>query len=131
MNLGDIPVFAGVLSTVIFAGSTLPMLAKAHRTRDLASYSMGNIALANLGNAVHSAYVFSLPPGPIWALHTFYILTSATMLVWRIRYTAPRRETAPRRSPLLPDGPAGCVNLPIDPPTKMVGSPDAGAPAAP
>jgi hypothetical protein len=131
MNLGDIPVFAGVLSTLIFAGSTLPMLAKAHRTRDLASYSMGNIALANLGNAVHSAYVFSLPPGPIWALHTFYILTSATMLVWRIRYTAARGESAPRRSPLLPDGPAGCVNLPIEPPRKMVGSPDAGAPAAP
>ncbi|HET6654466.1 MAG TPA: hypothetical protein VFH10_17645 [Nocardioides sp.] len=131
MNVGDIPVFAGVLSTVIFAGSTLPMLAKAHRTRDLASYSMGNIALANLGNAVHSAYVFSLPPGPIWALHMFYILTSATMLVWRIRYHAPRRESAARRSRHLADGRAGCVNLPIDPPTKMVGSPDAGAPAAP
>lgn len=131
MNLGDIPVFAGVLSTVIFAGSTLPMLAKAHRTRDLASYSTGNIALANLGNAVHSAYVFSLPPGPIWALHTFYILTSATMLVWRIRYHAPRPESPPRHSHHLTDGRAVCVNLPIDPPAKMVVSPDAGAPATP
>jgi hypothetical protein len=99
MDFGDLPVLAGVLSTVIFAGSTLPMLAKAHRTRDLASYSMGNIALANLGNAVHSAYVFSLPPGPIWALHMFYVLTSATMLVWRLRYT-----TRPGASP-RPDAP--------------------------
>jgi hypothetical protein len=43
------------------------MLVKAHRTRDLASYSLGNLLLANVGNAVHSVYVFSLPAGPIWA----------------------------------------------------------------
>jgi len=36
------------------------MLVKAYRSRDLASYSLGNIALANLGNAVHSVYVYSL-----------------------------------------------------------------------
>jgi len=82
----SIPVLAGVASTVIFAASTLPMLSKALRTRDLASYSLGNLLLANVGNAVHSAYVFSLPPGPIWALHSFYMLTSATMLIWALRY---------------------------------------------
>ena len=48
------------------------MLVKAYRTRDLSSYSLGNILLANVGNAVHSVYVFSLPPGPLWVLHSFY-----------------------------------------------------------
>jgi hypothetical protein len=46
----------------------LPMLHKALRTRELSSYSFGNIALANVGNAVHSVYVVHLPPGPIWFL---------------------------------------------------------------
>jgi hypothetical protein len=52
---------------VIFAWSALPMLAKAYQTGDLASYSLGNLVLANVGNAVHSVHVFSLPVGPIWA----------------------------------------------------------------
>ena len=65
--------------------TTLPMLAKAWRTRDLASYSLGNLLLANLGNAVHSVYVFNLPPGPIWVLHTFYVASSALMLYWYVR----------------------------------------------
>lgn len=86
MELTTVPVLAGIVSTVIFAASYLPMLVKAHRTRDLASYSLGNISLANVGNAVHSAYVFSLPPGPIWVLHSFYVVSSAVMLVWALRY---------------------------------------------
>ena len=96
MSTFSVPVLAGLTSTVIFAVSTTPMLAKAYRTRDLASYSLGNIALANLGNAVHSVYVFSLPPGPIWALHTFYVVTSGLMLAWFLRYGRPR---APHRAP--------------------------------
>ena len=84
--MSNVPVLAGITATVIFAGSTLPMLVKAHRTRDLSSYSLGNILLANLGNAVHSIYVFSLPPGPLWGLHSFYLLSTALMLVWFLRY---------------------------------------------
>lgn len=90
MELSSVPVIAGIASTMIFAASTWPMLAKARRTRDLASYSLGNLSMANVGNAVHSAYVFSLPPGPIWALHSFYLLSSATMLLWAVRYGKPR-----------------------------------------
>ena len=74
------------LATGLFAMSYLPMLVKAHRTRDLSSYSLGNILLANTGNAVHSVYVFSLPAGPIWILHGFYLLTTGTMLCWFLRY---------------------------------------------
>lgn len=88
----DLAVLAGAASTALFVASTLPMLAKARRTRDLASYSLGNLLLANVGNLVHSVYVLSLPPGPIWALHGFYTATSLTMLAWFLRY-AVRRTT--------------------------------------
>src|SRR5687767_6022698 len=80
-----LPMLAGMVSTAVFAGSMLPMLHKALRTRELSSYSLGNIALANVGNAVHCVYVFHLPPGPIWVLHTFYVITSALMLYWYVR----------------------------------------------
>lgn len=87
----NLPTLAGVVSTVIFALSTMPMLVKAARTKDLASYSLGNILLANTGNLVHSVYVFSLPVGPIWALHTFYLVSTGMMLVWYLRYARPAR----------------------------------------
>jgi uncharacterized protein with PQ loop repeat len=84
----DLAVLAGVLSTGLFVMSYLPMLVKAARTKDLSSYSLGNIAITNAGNAVHSVYVFSLPLGPIWFLHTFYLVASALMLMWFLRYRA-------------------------------------------
>ena len=82
----NLPVIAGAISTTIFALSTLPMLFKAFHTKDLRSYSLGNILLANTGNVVHSIYVFNLPSGPIWLLHSFYLVTTALMLVWYLRY---------------------------------------------
>jgi uncharacterized protein with PQ loop repeat len=82
----NLPIIAGSVSTTIFALSTLPMLLKAFRTKDLKSYSLGNILLANAGNVIHSVYVFSLPSGPIWLLHTFYLVTTGLMLVWYLRY---------------------------------------------
>jgi uncharacterized protein with PQ loop repeat len=84
-------VVAGMISTVLFVGSYLPMLVKAFRTRDLSSYSRGNLVLANVGNAVYTVYVASLPLGPIWFLHSFYVLATALMLVWHLRH-ARRRD---------------------------------------
>jgi uncharacterized protein with PQ loop repeat len=81
-----LPVVAGAVSTVIFAVSLLPMLIKAGRTKDLSSYSFGNIGLANLGNTVHSIYVFNLPAGPVWVLHSFYLVSTVLMLIWYLRY---------------------------------------------
>jgi hypothetical protein len=86
-----LPVLAGMVSTAVFAGSVLPMLVKAAKSRDLSSYSVGNLVLANVGNAVHSIYVFHLPAGPIWFLHGFYLATSALMLFWWVRYRPRRR----------------------------------------
>lgn len=76
----DLALAAGSISTVVFAGSTLPMIVKAVRTKDLTSYSLSSLLLSNLGNLVHSVYVYSLPIGPIWALHAFYVVTTALML---------------------------------------------------
>jgi uncharacterized protein with PQ loop repeat len=89
----DMPIVAGSISTFIFAFSALPMLAKTYRTKDLGSYSLGYIALNNLGNLIHSFYVFSLPAGPIWLLHSFYLATTALMLFWYLRYEQ-RRQTS-------------------------------------
>jgi hypothetical protein len=86
-----VALLAGMVSTAVFAGSVLPMLAKAVRSRDLSSYSFGNLVLENLGNAVHSVYVFSLPAGPIWVLHGFYVLSSGLMLAWYLRWGRPER----------------------------------------
>ncbi|GAA3867729.1 hypothetical protein GCM10022381_09000 [Leifsonia kafniensis] len=84
----NLPLLAGALSTILFALSYLPMLHKAARTKDLSSYSLSNITITNVGNVVYSLYVFSLPLGPIWVLHTFYLEASALMLVWFLRYRA-------------------------------------------
>ena len=82
----SLPVLAGSASTVIFIASTLPMLVKAGRTKDLASYSLGNIVLANVGNVIYAIYVLSLPVGPIWALHGFHLSATGLMMFWYLRH---------------------------------------------
>ena len=96
-----LPVMAGIASTAVFASSTMPMLGKALRTRELGSYSLGNLVMANVGNAVHSVYVFSLAPGPLWALHSFHLGSTAFMLAWYLRFElVPRRRRGSGQSEL-------------------------------
>lgn len=92
----NLPTIAGLISTALFALGTLPMLVKAFRTRNLASYSLGNIALSNIGNAIYSLYVFQLPAGPVWFLHSYNLLTTGLMLVWYLRYEGwgPHRKSS-------------------------------------
>lgn len=90
----SIPTIAGFVSTGLFAFGTLPMLEKAYRTKNLASYSLGNILLSNVGNLIYSIYVFDLPPGPIWFLYGYNLLSTALMLVWYLKY-----EGLPHRRP--------------------------------
>jgi hypothetical protein len=89
----NVPVIAGIVSTGIFAMSTMPMVLKAARTRDLSSYSGGNLLLSNLGNVLYAIYVFSMPMGPAWALYGFNLTVSATMLVYWLQYRTPRPRT--------------------------------------
>jgi len=89
----DIPIIAGTVSTVVFAVSNLPMLRKALRTRDVSSYSLSSLVMINAANVVYSLYVFTLPIGPIWALHTFYLVSCAIMVVLCLRQ---RRVATPK-----------------------------------
>jgi hypothetical protein len=90
--MNGVAVVAGSVATALFAVSALPMLYKAARTRDLGSYSFGNLLLANVGNGFYAVYVFSMPVGPIWALHSFYMLSSALMLFWYLGYEVRSRR---------------------------------------
>ena len=47
--MNSVATLAGSVSTALFIGSTLPMLYKAARTKNLGSYSVGNIVLAERG----------------------------------------------------------------------------------
>ena len=82
----NLPTIAGFISTALFAVGTLPMLAKAHSTKNLTSYSLGNILLSNVGNFIYAFYVFKLPPGPVWVLYIYNLVSTALMLVWYLRY---------------------------------------------
>ena len=95
----DIPLLAGTISTVIFAVSNLPMLRKALRTRDVSSYSLSSMIMINAANGLYSLYVFTLPFGPIWGLHTFYLISCGIMLVLclRARSAATARRTGGSR----------------------------------
>ena len=95
--MNGVAVLAGSVSTALFVVSALPMLYKAARTRDLGSYSLGNLLLANVGNGFYAIYVFSMPVGPIWALHSFYMLSSALMLCWYLRYEVSKRRRGSAR----------------------------------
>ncbi len=116
MAIDSIAILAGTASSLLFAASVLPMLIKAARTRDLTSYSRGNLVLANVGNLVHAIYVFSLPPGPIWVLHSFYLVSTGMMLGWYLRYGL-RRSTHGLRERLggSPDAAPRTALLPSPP----------------
>jgi uncharacterized protein with PQ loop repeat len=112
----NLPVLAGTLSTVLFAVGMLPMLLKAARTKDLASYSLGNLVLSNVANAVHSIYVFNLPAGPIWILHLAYVVASALMLAWWLRYREEGRGAADPPATTTPagDGEASAIAIHLE-----------------
>jgi hypothetical protein len=80
------------------------MLVKAGRTKDLTSYSLGNIVLANLGNLIYAVYVVSLPLGPVWALHGFHLGATGLMLFWYLRHTGKTgwQDKAQRKRPDQP-----------------------------
>ncbi len=77
---------SGTVSTVLFACAHLPMVFKAIRSRDMRSYSAASLAVGNVANLVHTVYVLSLPVGPVWFLHGFYLVTMGLMLVMWMRF---------------------------------------------
>src|SRR4051794_34180896 len=85
-EMDQLAIGAGVASTALFVGSYLPMLYRAVRTRNLASYSRSSLVMANVGNVVHALYIYGLPPGPLWFLHGFYLAASGLMLGLHLRH---------------------------------------------
>ncbi len=89
----QVQMIAGSVAGFIFAAASWNMLVKAWRTKDLSSYSLGQIVLNNIGNLFYWLYVASLPLGPIWFMHAFFTLASLLMLVWYCIYrSAPKTE---------------------------------------
>jgi hypothetical protein len=86
MDVQHVQVVAGFISSCIFICSNLPMLYKALITKDLRSYSLAHIGLANVGNLLHWVYVAGLPVGPIWWLHGFNTAVAMLMLGFYVRY---------------------------------------------
>ena len=66
----------------------------------MGSYSLGSLLLANGGNALHSIYILSLPPGPIWILHGFHVVVTLFMASWYLRHEGwPWARVKPRFQP--------------------------------
>lgn len=84
---------AGSVAGLIFALGSVDMLVKAWRTKDLRSYSLGQIVLNNAGNLFYWLYVLSLPFGPIYFMHGFFTLVSLLMLLWYFLYQAAPHTT--------------------------------------
>ncbi|MCB0173046.1 MAG: hypothetical protein KDJ97_21140 [Anaerolineae bacterium] len=79
-------IIAGIISSLIFAGSNIPMLWKVYRTHDVRSYSWLNVLMINIGNLIYWLYVSTMPFGPIWVLHTFYTVSSGVLLTLFVRF---------------------------------------------
>lgn len=86
MEMQNLQIIAGSISSFLFISGNIPMLVKAFRSRNLRSYSLSNIVLINAGNLAYWIYVSNLPFGPIWVLHGFYTIAEVLMLVWYLRY---------------------------------------------
>jgi hypothetical protein len=86
MDMAQLQLIAGYVSSLIFVTSTIPMLTKLFRTHDLHSYSFTNIGLRNVGNLIHWIYVASLPIGPVWLIHGFFTLSAFLLLIGYLRY---------------------------------------------
>src|SRR5664279_2906157 len=69
----------------------------------------GRVVLANVGNLIQAIYVYSLPAGPIWLLHAFYLVASALMLGLHLRHTG--RHSAPPRPPSRLESPERDLTL--------------------
>ena len=101
---------AGIVSTLTFVGSNLPMVVQAIRTHDVSSYSRGYLVMTNAGNAIYTVYVLSLPAGPIWLLHLVYTSVSAFMLLVHVWWGHPIPLVSTRRRVHVED--SGSISLP-------------------
>lgn len=89
----QLQIVAGSAAGLIFAAGSVDMVIKAWRTKDLRSYSLGQMVLNNVGNIFYWLYVVSLPFGPVYFMHGFFTLVSLLMLVWYFVYGSASRNS--------------------------------------
>jgi uncharacterized protein with PQ loop repeat len=106
-EMEQVQMMAGSVAGLIFAAASWNMLVKAWRTKDLSSYSLGQLVLNNVGNLFYWFYVISLPFGPIYFMHAFFTLASLIMLVWYFVY----RKAPNSRKPVTGENQARLSNL--------------------
>ncbi len=82
----SLPEMAGFVASSLFVIANLPMLFKAFKSKNLKSYSLLHIGLANVGNIIYWLYIVTFPFGSIWLLHGFNTSVTFIMLVWYLRY---------------------------------------------
>ncbi len=109
----SLQMLAGFISSLVFISSNFPMLYKALRTKDMHSYSLGQLTLGNVGNTVYWLYVASLPVGPVWFLQGFFSLSSASMLFCYLRYEKKWFQPKALNSPALGVGTSSNADLPL------------------
>jgi uncharacterized protein with PQ loop repeat len=96
----QVQTLSGSLAGLIFAAGSVDMVIKAWRTKDLQSYSLGQMILNNVGNAFYWFYVISLPVGPIYFMHGFFTLISLLMLTWYLIYRSyPKASGLSKKQP--------------------------------
>jgi uncharacterized protein with PQ loop repeat len=107
----QIQLFAGSIAGFLFAAGSLNMVVKAWRTKDLQSYSLGQMVLNNVGNLFYWFYVLSLPVGPIYFMHGFFTLVSLLMLIGYFTYRiTPKTSDKEKKGSLPPEGTATFVS---------------------
>jgi hypothetical protein len=88
MTIDHLQFLAGSLSSLIFISSNFPMLWKVIKTRNVKSYSLGQILLRNLGNWIYWIYIASLPIGPAWTLQGLLTLSGLILLACYFLFSA-------------------------------------------
>jgi hypothetical protein len=97
MELHNLQLIAGSISSLIFILGALNMVIKAYITKDMESYSISALVLNNVGNLIHWVYIASMPLGPIYLLHGFFTVVTLFLLIWALIYRH-RPQTAKRIS---------------------------------
>jgi len=95
----SLPELAGFLASSLFVISNLPMLFKVFKTKNLKSYSLLHIGMANVGNLIYWLYIINLPFGSIWFLHGFNTGVTLIMLVWYLRYNLNIKRKSSSKNP--------------------------------
>ena len=106
----DFPVLAGLMSTTLFVASYLPMLYRAVTTRDLGPPTAGRVwCWPTSATSFSRSTSYSLPTGPIWFLHGFYLGASALMLGLHLRHIG--MDSASGRAADTDDRDVGAVGV--------------------